>query len=205
MARCSGMASMFVERRNIPDMSTMWDMQPQEHLPEQRKRPRKRHVFSCRNAFLIASGVLTLACLVLLGTSHFSLRGENTSDFPDGFDAVQAAPASHRVVFENAFIRVLYVTLPPAGSAEPMHYHRWPSVFLAYSTGGRSAHIRYHTPDGKVRDSPSENEPGHAGVWESGGWMKPERMHSIEVVENPAPGPGGVPGWLRVELKTAPK
>jgi hypothetical protein len=30
-------------------------------------------------------------------------------------------------------------------------------------------------------------------------------MHSIEVVENPAPGPGGFPGWLRIEVKCASK
>jgi hypothetical protein len=33
--------------------------------------------------------------------------------------------------------------------------------------------------------------------------MKPEPMHSIEVVENAKPGPGGFPGWLRVEIKCA--
>jgi hypothetical protein len=124
---------------------------------------------------------------------------------PDGRDAVQAAPASHRVVFENAFVRVVYVTLPQAGSSEPMHTHRWPSVFLGYDTGGKTAHIRYHTPDGRVRDIPSQTEPVHPGRWSSGRWMAPEPMHSIEVVENPAPGPGGFPGWLRVEVKCTPK
>jgi hypothetical protein len=176
-------------------------MQPNEYLAEQPHDPRKRSSASLRSCFLFALGLLVLTCSVLLGANHALLHGENTSEFPDGFDAVRAAPLSHRVVFENRFIRVLYVTLPPAGTAEPMHYHRWPSVFLAYSTGGKTAHIRYHTPDGKVRDSPSENEPVHAGAWESGHWMKPESMHSIEVVEDPAPGPGSVPGWLRVEVK----
>ena len=59
-------------------------------------------------------------------------------------------------LFENAFIRVVHVTLPPAGSSEPMHTHRWPSIFLGYDTGGKTAHLRYHTPDGGVRDIPSE-------------------------------------------------
>jgi hypothetical protein len=29
--------------------------------------------------------------------------------FPEGFDAVQAAPGSHKVIFENALVRVLEV------------------------------------------------------------------------------------------------
>jgi hypothetical protein len=83
-----------------------------------------------------------------------------------------------------------------------MHFHRWPSLFIGYDTGGRTAHIRYHTADGKVRDQPSESDPVHPGEW-GASWMKPEPMHSIEVVENAKPGPGGFPGWLRVEIKCA--
>jgi hypothetical protein len=86
-----------------------------------------------------------------------------------------------------------------------MHHHRWPSLFLGYDTGGKSAHIRYHTPDGRVRDQPSTEEPVHPGVW-TADWMRPEPMHSIEVVEAPAPDPQGAPaGWLRVEIKCALK
>jgi PadR family transcriptional regulator, regulatory protein PadR len=51
-------------------------------------------------------------------------RGRDTSEevglrMPDGYDAVQAAPASHRVVFENAFIRVVHVTLPLPAHPSP--------------------------------------------------------------------------------------
>jgi hypothetical protein len=153
----------------------------------------------------LSIGALLLTCGLVLFAHYAYLYGQDKSGFPDGHDAVQAAPASHRVVFENAFVRVVYVTLPQAGSSEPMHTHRWPSVFLGYDTGGKTAHIRYHTPDGRVRDIPSQTEPVHPGRWSSGQWMAPEPMHSIEVVENPAPGPGGFPGWLRVEVKCTPK
>ena len=44
-------------------------------------------------------------------------------------DAVTAAPDQHRVIFENARLRVLEVTLEP-GDEEPVHHHRWPSVFV---------------------------------------------------------------------------
>lgn len=44
-------------------------------------------------------------------------------------DAVAAAPRHHKVLFENDNIRVLEVILPP-GDEEPVHHHRWPSVFV---------------------------------------------------------------------------
>ncbi|WP_299745768.1 hypothetical protein [Devosia sp.] len=44
-------------------------------------------------------------------------------------DAVTAAPGNHRVLFENNRLRVLEVILEP-GEEEPVHHHRWPSVFV---------------------------------------------------------------------------
>ena len=123
---------------------------------------------------------------------------QDKSDFPDGYDAVQAAPVSHKVVFENELVRVLEVTIPPTGKTEPMHHHRWPSFFLSWDTGGKTSHIRYHRSDGSVRDIPSTDDPMVAGHW-SVGWMKPEPMHAIEALENNVP-PGRIP-LLRVEIK----
>ncbi|MFT3973219.1 MAG: hypothetical protein QM699_07155 [Amaricoccus sp.] len=57
------------------------------------------------------------------------------SDFSDpsnwdlSLDAVAAAPANHKVLFENERLRVLEVILEP-GDEEPVHHHRWPSVFV---------------------------------------------------------------------------
>jgi hypothetical protein len=151
----------------------------------------------------VISGVIILVTLMVAGAVRTQEVMADSNGFPNGCDAVQAAPGSHKVIFENAFIRVLQVTLPPAGSSEPMHCHQWPGFFLGYETGGKTAHLRYHTADGKVRDQTSRTEPVHAGVWDSGGWMAPEPMHSIEVVENAVPGPGRPPGWLRIEVKCA--
>ncbi len=158
--------------------------------------------FKFRPSFAMLAASLVLATTAAVW--HLALYGQSVEGYPDGFDAAAVAPASHHVVFENKFIRVLQVTLPPVGHAEPMHFHRWPSLFLGYDTGGKTAHLRYHTPDGKVRDQPSINEPVHAGVW-SAEWMRPEPMHSIETVEDASPGPGAPPGWLRVEIKCALK
>ena len=132
----------------------------------------RRHSFS-------ALILLLSAFALLAGRSH--LLGQDKSGFPDGFDAVQVAPKSHRVLFENAFVRVLEVTVAP-GTKEPMHHHRWPSLFLVWDTGGRTAHIRYFTADGSVRDHPSREMPVTEGKWRVT-WMEPEAMHSIENAE----------------------
>lgn len=149
--------------------------------------------------------VLAVCLPVIFFARHFYLYGQDKSQFPNGYDAVQAAPATHKVIFENELVRVLEVSVPPAGQTIPMHHHHWPSFFLDWDTGGGSPHIRYHRADGSVRDIPSKEEPRHPGVWRVG-WMNAEPMHSIEVVAKPAsavPRPEDPPG-LRVEIKCHP-
>lgn len=51
------------------------------------------------------------------------------STWDPALDAVIAAPVNHRVVFENDRLRVLEVILEP-NEEEPLHHHRWPSVFV---------------------------------------------------------------------------
>jgi hypothetical protein len=150
------------------------------------------------------SGVLILSALVLFSW-HLYAYAQDKSDFPDGYDAVQAAPATHKVIFENELVRVLEVTVPPAGTTIPMHHHRWPSFFLDWDTGGSSPHIRYHRADGSVTDSPSKAAPTHPGSWHVH-WMKPEPMHAIEVVDNPNSTASAVdePPSLRIEIKCRP-
>jgi predicted metal-dependent enzyme (double-stranded beta helix superfamily) len=50
-------------------------------------------------------------------------------------DAVVAAPRHHKVIYENERLRVLEVTLEP-GDEEPVHHHRWPSVFVFDQVSG---------------------------------------------------------------------
>lgn len=127
---------------------------------------------------------------------------QDKSGFPDGYDAVQAAPNSHKAILENKWVRVLEVTVPPPGKTEPMHHHRWPSFFLDWDTGGMTSHVRYHRPDGSVRDEPSVNRPVHPGKW-SVQWMEPEPMHAIEVIDRPE-GMASDPPLLRIEIKCGP-
>jgi hypothetical protein len=141
---------------------------------------------------------LTIAALI---TMHTRLAGQGSTGFPDGYDAVQAAPKSHRVLFENAFVRVLEVVVPP-GTKEPMHHHRWPSLFFRWDTGGRTAHQRYYRADGSVHDMPSQERPEHEGTWHVT-WMEPEPMHAIENAETAESAltlPKNPP-TVRVELK----
>ena len=51
------------------------------------------------------------------------------------FDAVAAAPADHKVLFENDRIRVLDVILEP-NEEEATHRHRWPSVLISDQVQG---------------------------------------------------------------------
>lgn len=148
-----------------------------------------------RRRFLAAIGSALPVFLANPRVAH----AQGKTGFPDGFDALQAAPNSHKVIFENALVRVLEVTVPPPGTTEPMHHHRWPSFFLGWDSGGRTPHVRYLRPDGTVRDEPSVTEPVRPGKW-SIGWMKPEPMHAIETVDRPERAPTDPP-LLRVEIK----
>ena len=60
------------------------------------------------------------------------------------FDAVAAAPKHHKVLFEIDTLRVLDVTLEP-GDEEPLHHHRWPSVFVLDEVHGDVSDI---SPEG---------------------------------------------------------
>ncbi len=148
---------------------------------------------------------ISILSVFFLSAWHFGVIGQNKTDFPDGYDAMQAAPNSHKVIFENEFVRVLEVTVPPTDSTIPMHHHQWPSFFLSWDTGGKSPHIRYHRAGGSVTDQPGTEQPIHPGAW-TVGWMKPEPLHAIEVVENPKSAltsPQG-PSDLRIEIKCHP-
>ena len=51
------------------------------------------------------------------------------ASWPARLDAVATAPGNHRVLYEDDMIRVVSVSVAP-GETEPVHHHRWPSVFV---------------------------------------------------------------------------
>ncbi len=131
--------------------------------------------FFSRRRFALLAGASSF-----LGTT-LRLSAQDKPGFPDGFDAVQVAPQSHKVLFENAMVRVLEVVVAP-GMKEPMHHHRWRSMFLNWDVGGRTGHQRIYHADGSVHDTPGQDRPLTPGVWHVK-WMEPEPMHSVENAE----------------------
>ena len=55
-------------------------------------------------------------------------------EWPDSLDALAAASAFHRLLFENDDVRVLETRIGP-GETVPLHTHRWPSVLYILSAG----------------------------------------------------------------------
>ena len=66
------------------------------------------------------------------------------STWDPALDAVIAAPKHHKVLFESERLRVLEITLEP-NDEEPVHHHRWPSVFVFDQVQGP---VHDFAPDG---------------------------------------------------------
>src|SRR5262245_44799896 len=111
------------------------------------------------------------------------------------YDAVRAAPNSHRVMFEDKHVRVLQILLPPL-SAEPIHIHALPSVIMGDTGGGQGAkfqYTEYRFENGKFVEVKKEEispVPGYRAVY-----SLPEGPHSITNI-----GPVGVE-YTRIEIK----
>jgi hypothetical protein len=54
------------------------------------------------------------------------------SPWDDSLDALVAAPAQHRLLFENAHVRMLDTRIGP-GEQTPIHTHRWPATHYVLS------------------------------------------------------------------------
>lgn len=95
---------------------------------------------------------------------------------PDQLDAVVAAPASHRIIFENDRVRVLSVSIPP-GKTEPVHTHGWPSV-MRVEVPQPLTYITYALQDGKLVETGRKAQP--LRIPAEAGWMEPEGPHAVE-------------------------
>jgi len=60
--------------------------------------------------------------VVALAVAAAGLARVARSQTPDPLDPIRAAPDTHRLAFENTFVRVLDVHVP-AGKTEPRHRH----------------------------------------------------------------------------------
>ena len=73
----------------------------------------------------------------------------NIEEWPEELDALVAAPQHHKLLFENAFVRVIDTLIPP-GEITNLHTHRWPASLYIISW---SNFIRYDDQSNIVLDS----------------------------------------------------
>ena len=106
-------------------------------------------------------------------TSVVSPTGPNAPEWPDDLDALVAAPAHHKLLFENERVRVLE-TRVAAGDRTPVHTHRWPAALYILSW---SHFLRYDDQDNLIVDSRAveafRSPPTVA-------WTKPLPPHSLQ-------------------------
>jgi hypothetical protein len=95
--------------------------------------------------------------------------------WPDELDAMIAAAAFHRNLFENEQVRFLEVIIRP-GDLVPVHTHRWPSVVYVQST---SDFIRR---DGQGRVLFDSRKAGALPTTPVIEWLGPLPPHSVENV-----------------------
>lgn len=117
------------------------------------------------------------AATILAGVATTLARGQTSGD---ALDPVVVASDTHRVAFENAFVRILEVHIP-AGKTEPRHRH--PHGLSVYFTDWDAK----STVDGK----PAQVNARKRGTF---AWSDP----IVHTVENVGKTDGHV---LRIELK----
>lgn len=120
---------------------------------------------------------LSAAAAVLAGAAITLAHGQTTGD---ALDPVRVASDTHRIAFENAFVRILEVHIP-AGKTEPRHRH--PHGLSVYFTDWEAKSI----VDGK----PAQVNARKRGTF---AWSDP----IVHTVENVGKTEGHV---LRIELK----
>jgi len=99
--------------------------------------------------------------------------------WPESLDALQAAPESHRLLFESDVVRVLETTIPP-GETTPVHTHRWPGIQYFLSIG----HFVRRDGEGATlvdtRDGGVLPQPGSA-VWSEA--LPPHSLQNVDSSE----------------------
>ena len=92
------------------------------------------------------------------------------------FDAVAAAPASHRILLESDEVRVLHVVVEP-GETEPVHDHRCPSV-MYFEQPQPITYIEYRLQDGLPVASRSIDVPAMDATQTVS--APPEGLHAVK-------------------------
>ena len=112
------------------------------------------------------------------------------TEWPPQLDALVAAPANHRLLFEDPGVRVLEVTVAP-GERENLHHHRWPSIMVVL------ARPNYRNFDADGNEIPPSGGTPTSTRLARALSLPPKRLHAIEVA---ADAPHGFWG-IRIEFK----
>jgi hypothetical protein len=97
------------------------------------------------------------------------------SAWPAELDALVAAPAHHRVIFENDRVRVVETRIPP-GDTVPLHTHRWPGALHILTW---SDIIRRDEHGNVLLDTRKSGAPPQTPFF---GWLEPLPPHTVENV-----------------------
>lgn len=117
-----------------------------------------------------------MIALLLLASATAAAAPAPGSPPATDYDAVAAAPASHRVLAEDDAVRVLRVEVAP-GATEPVHAHCWPSV-LYFEQPQPITYTEYALTDGAPVAVRSVDAPAMpAGSAVSTG---PEGLHAVK-------------------------
>lgn len=97
--------------------------------------------------------------------------------WPDSLDALTAAPAFHKLLFENERVRVLEVRIGP-GEFVPVHTHRWPGAVYVISASD------FLRRDGEGRLLFDSRTAGPQPAAPAAQWLEPMAPHSVENIGN---------------------
>ncbi len=127
-------------------------------------------------------GVLIGGLLVFVIMNFFNTKEIKSIDttvttkwiWADSLDAIEAAPLSHKIIYEDSAVRILYVTVNP-GTLEPVHTHKWKSLAWAIKSPPFTLyHYKLENNRLLISDSFTAQLPiNKVNVWE------PESPHSI--------------------------
>ncbi len=121
---------------------------------------------------------LQATALSFIWACSFSWGAEQKNDWshPQSLDAVNAAPDSHIILFENEEVRVLRVVIEP-GVKEPVHTHQSPSVMIV----DQPAQINYY---GENETLIFTTKPTDGKNHQHPQWLDPEGLHSVENIDD---------------------
>lgn len=101
----------------------------------------------------------------------------HAGEWPEHLDAVVAAAKHHRVLLENASVRILETKIE-AGETVPLHTHRWPAAHYFLATGD----IVRRDGAGAVTFDSREHVAGGGGRAGEAVWSPALGPHTLENV-----------------------